>query len=103
MRWQYKVCLCLLLISWTAFLGLAAYNVDSQSHRPGGKVEPSMIGYSGIWYHFEQWSLSLVCSSVAAVFGLFGLGIDIKNSGWKISDFIQIEIIREEDEDELEL
>jgi hypothetical protein len=88
MRWHYKVCLFLLLLGWTVFLGLAAYDTN--------------ISYSGIWYHFEHWSVSLVLSVVAAVFGLFGLGVDIRESGWKLSDFIKIEVTWEDDEDDLE-
>jgi hypothetical protein len=88
MRWQYKVCLFLLLLGWTAFLGLAAYDTNT--------------GYSGIWYHFEHWSVSLVLSVVAAVFGLFGLGVDIRESGWKLSDFIKIEVTWEDEEEDLD-
>ena len=98
MRWQYKVCLFLLLISWTIFLGLAAFYVDNQSHHPGGTIGSSLFGYSGIWYRFEGWSISLILSSVAVVVGLFGLGLDIKDSGWKLSDFIKIEIVTEGDD-----
>jgi hypothetical protein len=83
MRWQFKVCLFLLLLGWTVFLGLAAYDTN--------------MNISGIWYRFDYWSTSLVLSFVGAVFGLYGLGLDIKDSGWKFSDFIRIEI---EDEDE---
>jgi len=69
-------------------LCLAAYDTD--------------ISYSGIWYHFEYWSSSLVLSVVAAVFGLFGLGVDIRESGWRLSDFIKIEITWEDDENDLD-
>ena len=60
------------------------------------------ISYSGIWYHFEHWSSSLVLSFVAAVFGLFGLGVEIRESGWRLSDFIKIEITWEDDENDLD-
>jgi len=88
MRWQYKICLFLLLMSWTVFLGLAAYDTK--------------ISYSGIWYHFEHWSVSLVLSVVAAVFGLFGLGAEFRESGWKLSDLIKIEVTWEDEEDDLD-
>ena len=85
MRWQFKVCLFLLLLGWTVFLGLAAYDTN--------------MGYSAIWYRFDYWSVSLVLSFVGAVFGLYGLGLDIKDSGWKFSDFINIEIVNEDEND----
>lgn len=97
MRWQYKVCLFLLLVSWTVFLVLAAIDTGSQAY----KHESSLIVYSGIWYHFEHWSISLVLSFVAAVFGLFGLGAEFRESGWKLSDLITIEIV-DYDENDLE-
>lgn len=84
------------------FLVLAAYYTDSQSYHPGGKIESSLIVYSGVGYHFEHWSISLVLSFVAAVFGLFGLGVEIRESGWKLSDFIKIEIIEMDDENDLD-
>ena len=98
MRWQYKICLFLLLVSWTAFLVLAAIDTGSQAYNH----ESSMIVYSGIWYHFEHWSISLVLSFVGAVFGLFGLGVDIRESGWKLSDLIKIEITWEDEENDLD-
>ena len=91
----------LLLVSWTVFLVLAAYYTDSQAHHLGFKIESSVIVYSGIWYHFEHWSISLVLSFVAAVFGVFGLGVEIRESGWKLSDLITIEIV-DYDENDLE-
>ena len=85
MRWQFKVCLFLLLLSWIVFLSLAAYDTAN--------------GYSAIWYHFDYWSVSLVVSFVGAFFGIFGLIFDIKESGWKLSDFIKIEIIEIDEEE----
>ncbi len=35
------------------------------------------------------------------VFGLFGLGAEFRESGWRLSDFITIEIV-DYDEDDLE-
>ena len=95
MRWQYKVCLFLLLVSWTVFLILAAINTNPQAN----KTESYMIVYSRIWYYFEHWSISLVMSFVATVFGLFGLGVDIRESDWKLSDLITIEIVDYEEND----
>lgn len=85
MRWQFKVCLLLLLLSWIVFLGLAAYDTK--------------IGYSWIWYRIEYWSVSLVMSFIGLIFGLYGFGIDLKDSGWKLSDIIKIEIVEIEDEE----
>lgn len=84
MRWQFKVCLFMLLMGWIIFLGLAAYDID--------------MGYSWIWYRFDYWSVSLVISLVGVFFGLFGLVVDIKESGWKLSDYIRIEIVEMEDD-----
>ena len=86
MRWQFKVCLLLLLLSWIVFLGLAAYDTN--------------MGYSWIWYRFDYWSVSIVMSFMGLIFGLYGLGIDIKESGLRFSDFIKIEIIEIENEEE---
>ena len=102
MRWQYNVCLFLMLVSWITFLVLAVYDTGNQAHHPSGKNESSLIVYSGVWYHLEHWSISLVLSFVAAVLGMFGLGIDIRESGWKLSDFIKIEIVWEDDEEDLD-
>jgi hypothetical protein len=85
MRWQFKVCLFFLLLGWTVFLGLAAYDTS--------------MGVSAIWYRFEYWSVSLVLSFVGAFFGLYGLGLDISDSGWKFSDFIKIEVVNEDEDD----
>ena len=95
MRWQYKVCLFLLLVSWTVFLVLAGIDTGSQAY----KHESSIIVYSRIWYHFEHWSISLVLSFVAAVLGLFGLGAEIRESGWRLSDLITFEIVDYDEND----
>ena len=93
MMWQYKVSLFLLLLGWTAFLGVAAVSyTEGQAYFPGDKID-------SIWLHPEQWSISLVFSLVAAVFGGFGLVVDIRKSGWKLSDFIRIEIIDDDESD----
>ena len=94
MMWQYKVCLALLLVAWVLFLGFAAYHIDDQ-YNPKGALS---VGYSWIWYYFGQWSISLFFSLSAAIFGLFGLILEIKKSGLKISDFIKLEIILEDEE-----
>ena len=83
------------------FFGFSSLLYRQPSLSSRGKIESSLIVYSGIWYHFEHWSISLVLSFVAAVFGLFGLGVDVRESGWKLSDFIKIEII-DDDESDLE-
>ena len=99
MRWQHKVCLLLLLVSWTVFLGFAAYHTSSQSYRLEGEIEWNISSYSWIWYHPEHWLISLVMSFVAALFGLFGLLVDIGESGWRLSDVIQIKIIDDDKND----
>ena len=88
MRWQFKVCLFLLILGWIVFLSLAAYDITN--------------GYSAIWYHFDYWSVSLVVSFVGACFGIFGLIFDIKESGWKLSDFVKIEIVEIDNEENVD-
>ena len=79
MRWQYKVSLFLLVLSQVAFFGLAAYNTDDQLYYPNGDLEavPSR-GYSWIWYHPEQWLVSLVLAVAAVVFFGYAVGLDIR-------------------------
>ena len=90
--------LFLLILSWTTFLVLAAAYTNSQAYHPGAKIESSMIVYSGTGHHFEYWSISLVLSFVTAVFGVFGLGVEIRESDWRLSDFIKDEIIDDEND-----
>ena len=95
MMWQYKVSLFLLLLGWTAFLGGAAFSYPGgQAYFPGEKIDSILL-------HPEQWSISLVFSLVAAVFGVLGLGAEFRESGWKLSDLITIEIV-DYDEDDLD-
>jgi hypothetical protein len=98
MRWQFKVSLFLLLMSWSVFLVLAAYDTIIPVYYPVENVESSMIGFLGVWLFFEHWSISLGLSLAATVLLVFGLGLDIKVSGWKLTDFIKIEIIDDEDD-----
>jgi hypothetical protein len=85
-------------MSWTTFLGLAAAFTGENINLARGEIESSLSEYSNIWYNFEYWFNSLVFSLLALVFGLIGLGKDTRNSGWKLSDFIKIEIIEDEEE-----
>jgi len=41
-------------------------------------------------------------SVIGGVFGVFGLGVEIRESGWRLSDFIKIEIIWTDDENDLD-
>ena len=98
MMWQYKVSLALLLVAWLFFLIFAAYHTDSQYYISEDNPEVVLsYGYTWIWYHFGQWSISLIFSLSAAIFGLYGLILEIKKSDLKIFDFIKIEIISEEE------
>ena len=74
MKWQYKASFFLLLLSQTVFLALAAYHTDSELYYPAGlpEAKPS-VGYSWIWYHLEQWIISLVFALVALVLFMYGL------------------------------
>jgi hypothetical protein len=102
MNWEYKICLLLLLISWTAFLVLADHFKANQLYYPENSHEQSSIvtTHSTIWYHKEYWITSLGLSYVALVFGLLGLINDKKRSGWKMSDFIKIEIVEEDQQND---
>jgi hypothetical protein len=78
MRWQYKVSLFLLLLSQVVFFGLAAYHLDDQLYYPDGNIEATPTrGYSWIWYHPEQWLISLVLVGAAVGFFVYGLGMEI--------------------------
>ena len=97
MRWQYKISLFLMILSWFVFLTIAAYNIETRFNYPKvDGTEARVVGYSWIWYHPEQWLISLIISLISI--SLFGYGflVDLKKSKWSISDFIKIEIIEDE-------
>ena len=98
MRWQFKVSLLFLVLSQLVFFGLAAYHMDSRVYYPDGDpyASPSM-GYSWIWYHFENWIISLTLSLAAVAVFIWGIIAEIRRLGWKLSDFIKIEIVEEEE------
>ncbi len=80
-------------------MGLAAYYTDNQLYYPDDNVEATpTVGYSWIWYHYEQWIISLILVLIGVGFFIFGV-IKEKRPGWKLSDFIKIEIIETDDED----
>ena len=84
MKWQYKVSLFLLVLSQVVFFGLAAYYTDDQLYYPDGDLGATPTrGYSWIWYHPEQWLMSLVLVVAAVAFFVYGAGLDIRESGWK--------------------
>ena len=84
MRWQYKVSLLLLVLSQVVFFGLATYNMDDQLYYPDGDLEATPTrGYSWIWYHPEQWLVSLVLVVAAVAFFVIGVGVDFRESGWR--------------------
>lgn len=102
MRWQFKVSLFLSVLAWTMFLGFAAYNTDNSLRYPSGDLEVTpIVGYSWIWYHPEQWMISLFLNLFAVVMFIYGVVAGIKQSGWNFSDFIKIEIIEETEEPRL--
>ena len=96
MRWQYKVSLFLMVLSQTVFLGLAAYHTDNRLYYPNDDplATPS-AGYSWIWYHPEQWIISLTLNIAAVATFMYGI---IKEKNWKLSDFIKIEIVETEED-----
>ena len=59
-----------------------------------------MIGYSGIWYHFEQWGICVILNFVALVLFIYGGLDDLRKSSWKLSDHVKIEVIEEEESEE---
>ena len=80
----YKVSLLLLVLSQVVFFGLAAYHTDDQFYYPDGNLEATPTkGYSWIWYHPEQWIISLVLAVAAVAFFVFGLVMEVRESGWK--------------------
>ena len=93
MRWQYKVSLFLMVLSQTVFLGLAAYHTDNRVYYPNDDplATPS-VGYSWIWYHPEQWVISLTLNIAAVAVFISGI-IKEKRPDWKLSNFIKIEIV----------
>lgn len=100
MRWQYKISLFLMVLSWTMFLLIAAYNTETTINHPQvDNTEARTIGYSWIWYHPEQWLISLIISLVSVTVFVYGFLVDLKKSRWSISDFIRIEIVEEENQD----
>ena len=99
MRWQYKVSLFLMVLSQFVFFALAAYNTESRVDYPKvGAEESRKVGYSWIWYHPEQWLISLVISLISLVACVDGLLVDLKESGWSLSNFIKIEEVETEEE-----
>jgi hypothetical protein len=100
MRWQYKVSLFLLVLSQVVFFALAAYNIETRVDYPRvGPEESRTVGYSWIWYHPEQWSISLVISLTSLVVCVNGLLVDLKESGWSLSNFLNIEFEETEEKE----
>ena len=84
MKWQYKVSLFLLVLSQVVFFGVVAYYTDDQFYYPDGNMEaPPTRGYSWIWYHAEQWIVSLVLAVAAVAFFVIGFGVEIRESSWR--------------------
>ena len=86
MRWHARaVSLFLLVLSQTVFLGLAAYYTDTRVYYPDGDPNASpTMGYSWIWYHFENWIISLTLSLAAVAVFIFGI-MKEKRPDWKDS------------------
>lgn len=70
MKWQFKIALFLLIFSQVIFFVFAAYNIETK----GSTVENNeTLGYSWIWYHPEQWLISLLISLISFLFFIHGL------------------------------
>ena len=83
MRWQYKISLFLLVLSQTVFFVLAAYHTDNQLYYPNGNLDATPTrGYSWIWYHPDQWHISLILVVIGLGFFVFGAILDIKDIEW---------------------
>ena len=98
MRWQYLLSLFLLSLASSVFFTLVMFHTDTVAYYPGGDAtsQPT-IGYSWIWYHFEHWGISLVLNLLALGFFLYGWFLDFRESGWKLSNHIKVEIIEDEE------
>ena len=90
MKWEYKVSLLLLLLSQVVFLGLAAYHTEVRLISDDDSGVSPTSGYSWIWYHMDQWIISLVLSILALAFFVYGVITEIKPN-WKLSNFIEKE------------
>jgi hypothetical protein len=98
MRWQFKVSLLFLVVSQVVFFVLAAYHMDRVVYYPEGDLGASpSVGYSWIWYHSESWMISLVLIVAALAAFVWGMIAEIRQTGWKLSDYIKIEIVEEEE------
>jgi hypothetical protein len=70
MKWQFKIALFLLILSQVIFFVFAAYNIERKENTI---EENQTLGYSWIWYHPEQWLISLVISFISLLFFIHGL------------------------------
>jgi hypothetical protein len=83
MKWQYKLALAMLVLSQTVFFSLAAYNTDNQLYYPQGNTDATPEqGYSWIWYHPEQWMISLLLVVIGIAFFALGTFSDFEER-WK--------------------
>ena len=74
MKWYYKASFFLLLLSQTFFLALAAYHTDNELYYPDGNLNVTpTVGYSWIWYHLDQWIISLFLGGLSLIVVVFGL------------------------------
>ena len=85
-------------MNWVVFFGLAAYHTDNKLYYPNDDPGATpTVGYSWIWHHFEHWVTSLVLNLVGVAVFISGTIREIRQSGWKLSDFIKIEVIETEE------
>jgi hypothetical protein len=99
MRWQYLLSIFLLILASFIFLTLALFHTDTATYYPGGDLdgEPT-VGYSWIWYHPEHWVICYGLNFLALVFFLYGLVLDFRESSFKLSNHLKVEIIEDEEE-----
>ena len=99
MRWQYKIALFLMILSQVVFFVFVAYNTESKVNYPQvGAEERRTIGYSWIWYHPEQWLISLLLSFGSLLVCIYGLLVDLKKSGLSLSHLVKIEVVDSKEE-----
>jgi hypothetical protein len=70
MKWPFKIAIFFLILSQVIFFLFAAYNIETKSSTI---EENQTLGYSWIWYHPEQWLISLVISIISLLFFIYGL------------------------------
>ena len=87
-----------MILSSFIFFTLALFHTDTVAYYPGGNLDAvPTVGYSWIWYHPEHWIICLVLNLIALGLFLHGFFLDLRESGWKLSDHVKVEVIEDEE------